>query len=50
MNSFKKFFVDVLSDRYGFYSFLRGECISENDSVHAVIVWNMFEMKKIGDY
>ena len=50
MNSFKKFFDDRLPYKYVFYSSLRGECISENNSVHAINVWNMFEMKTIVNY
>ena len=50
MNSFKKFFEDRLPNRREFYSFLSGEYISDKDYLYAVNVWNMFEMKTIGDY
>ena len=49
LNSFKRFFDDKLLDKREFYSLLRGKCISENDYLHAVNVWNAFEMKAIGD-
>ena len=50
MNSFKKFFDDKLPDEYGFYSSLELQCLSEKDYLHAVNVWNLFEMKTTGDY
>lgn len=45
MNSFKNIFDHSLP-----YSSLRGECICDKEYLHAVNVWNMFEMKIIGDY
>ena len=50
MRSFKKVFDERLPDRRDFYSSVRGECISDKDYLHAVNVWNMLEMKVIGDY
>ena len=48
--SFKNFFGDKLPDRRGFFSSLKGECISEKDYLYAVDVWITFKMKTMGDY
>ena len=50
INSFNRFFDDKLSDRREFYSSIRGVFISEKDYLHAVNVWNKFEMKTMVDY
>ena len=50
MNNFKNLFDDRLVNKYGFYSSLRGECISDKDYLRAVNVWNIFDMKTVGDY
>ena len=39
-----------MSERREFYSFLKGEFISEKNNLHAVSLWNEFEMKTMGDY
>ena len=38
MDSFKTFSEDKLPDRCEFFSFLKDECISEKDYLHAVKV------------
>ena len=48
--SFKRFFDDEMSERREFYSFLKGEFISEKNNLHAVSLWNEFEMKTMDDY
>ena len=50
MDSFKKFFDDKLPDRCEFFSFLKDECISQKDYLHAINVWIMFKMDTMGDY
>ena len=47
---FKGFFDDRLPDRCELNSFLKDECVSEEDYLHAVNVWNMIKMKAVGDY
>ena len=48
MNNFKNFVDDRLPNRRKFYSFLKGECVSDEDYLHAVNVWNIFNMKAVG--
>ena len=50
MNNFKKCFDDRLPDRPKFYSSLKDKCVSDKDYLYAVNVWNMFELKTIGNY
>ena len=58
LNSFEKFSEDNLPDRCEFYSSLKdGQkrcekdgCISAKDYLHAVHVWNEFNIKPLGDY
>ena len=50
MDSFKKFFVLKLPDRYKFFSSLKYKCISEKDLSHAIDVWNVFKVNTMGDY
>ena len=50
MNSFEKFSEDKLPDRCEFFSFLKDECISEKDYLHAINVWNTFKFYAMGDY
>ena len=35
-----------MSARREFYSFLKGEFISEKNNLHAVSLWNEFEMRQ----
>ena len=50
MYSFKKFSDEKLLERYEFYRSLKDECISENDYLHAIDVWNTLKKKGKGDY
>ena len=50
MNCFKRFFDDKLPDRRKFFSSLKDKCIREADYLHAVDVWDAFEMRTTGDY
>ena len=50
MNSFEKFSEDKLPDRCKFFTSLKDECISENDYLHAIDVWNVFKMNEMDDY
>ena len=49
MDSFKKFSKDKLPGRCNFFSSLKDECISEEDYLHAISVWNVFKMNTMGD-
>ena len=50
MNSFKRFFDNRLTGRCEFHSSPKDERVSEKDYLHAVNVWNVFEMKAMVDY
>ena len=50
MESFKRFFDDKLSDRCGYFSSLKIECISEKDCLHAINVWIMLKMNTMSHY
>ena len=50
MDSFKKFFDEKLPGISKFHSYLKDECISEKDYLHAINVLNTLERKTIGDY
>ena len=50
IDSFQKFSEDKLPDRCEFFIYLKDKCISEKDYLHAVNVWNVFKMNKMGDY
>ena len=50
MKSFKLFFDDKLPDRCESFSFIKGECISENNYLHSIDVWIMFKMNTMEDY
>ena len=50
MDSFKKFFDGRLPDKRKYFSFLKGECITEKDYLHAINVSNLFKMSTLGDY
>ena len=50
MDSFKKLSKDKLPDRFEFFSYLKDECVNEEDYLHAVNVWNSFKMNTMGDY
>ena len=50
IDSFKQFSENKLPNMCTFFSFLKDECISEKDYLHAIDVWNVFKMKTMGDY
>ena len=50
IDSFKTFSEDKLPDKYEYFSFLKDECISETDYLHAINVWHVSKMNTIGDY
>ena len=50
MNSFKKFSEDKLPDKCEFFSSLKEKCVSEKDYQRAKNIWNVFKMRKMGDY
>ena len=50
MGTFKKIFDKKLPDWCEFYSSLKDECISGNNYLHAINVWNILEKKAMGDY
>ena len=50
VDSFKKFFDEILLDRCGIFSSLKDECISEKDYSHAINVWNTFKKNTTGHY
>ena len=47
---FKKFFDDKLPDRCKFFSCFKDECISQNDYLHVIDIWEIFKMNTMGDY
>ena len=50
MNSFKYFFDDKLPDRCKFHSSLKDKCISDKNYLYAGNIWDMSEIKTMGDY
>ena len=50
MDSWEKFDETVLPPKKAFYSNLNLENISDEDYVHAQKVWDVFEIKKLGEY
>ena len=46
----KKFSKDKLLDSCDFFSSLKDECINEKGYLHAISVWNTFEMNTVGKY
>ena len=50
IDSFERFSEDKLPDKKHFYKSLKNKHISEKDYLHAVKIWNNFEMKNMGDY
>ena len=50
MDNFKKFSDKKLRDKCEFYSYLKDECISEKDYLHAIDVWNMFQINTMSVY
>ena len=50
MDSFEKFSENKIPDKCKFFSFLKDECMSEKDYLHAIDVWNVFKINLMGDY
>ena len=50
MDSWEKFNETELPDKESFYSELNKEDITDEDYVHAQIVWDVFEIKNLGEY
>ena len=50
MNSWEKFDKTSLPDRNAFYSKLNEEDITDKDYAHAQKIWEVFEIKKRGEY
>ena len=50
MDSWEKFDKTSLPDQEAFYSKLNEEGISDRDYAHAQKVWEVFEIKNIGEY
>ena len=50
MDSFKRFDEDKLSDKSTFFSSLKDKCISKEECDRAINVWNVFEIKTLGEY
>ena len=50
MNSFKKFDKCDLPNKDAFFSSLKGKSISDEDYSRAIKVWNVFDIKNLGEY
>ena len=50
MDSFNRFSEKKLSNKDDFYSILSDEHISDTQYVHAIKVWNTFELKNMREY
>ena len=50
MNSREEFNKTKLPDKESFYSELNKEGITDEDYVHALKVWKLFEIKNLGEY
>ena len=50
LNRFERFSEDELPDKRHFYKSLKSKHISARDYLHAVKIWNNFEMKNMGHY
>ena len=50
MDSWEKFIETELLDKESFYSELNKEGITDEDYVHAQKVWDVFEIKNLGEY
>ena len=50
MNSFKKFDACELSNKDAFFSSLKGKDINNEDYLRATKVWNIFDIKNLGEY
>ena len=50
MNNFKKFSENELPDKSKFFSSLKDSGVNEKQYERAVNVWNLFEIKYLGQY
>ncbi|XP_061187991.1 uncharacterized protein LOC133196056 [Saccostrea echinata] len=50
MNSFKRFQESTLPPQRAFYNDLDGKTVSDKDYVHAQWVWDVFQIKNLGQY
>ena len=50
IDSWEKFEKNKLPDIKDFYSELNSESISDNDYEHAKKVWDVFQIKSVGEY
>ena len=50
IDSWEKFEKNKLPDIKDFYSELNSESISDNDYEHAKKVWDVFQIKNVGEY
>ena len=50
MGSFENFPEDKFADKCDFFSSLKEKYISEKKYLHAINVWNTFEMNTLSDY
>ena len=50
MNSFKKFDACELPNKDAFFSSLKGKGINNEDYLRAIKVWNIFDIKNLGEY
>ena len=50
MDCWEKFSETSLPNKESFYSELNKECITDEDHVHAQKVWEVFEIKNLGEY
>ena len=50
MNSFKKFDECELPNKHAFFSLLKGKVISDEDYSRVMMVWNVFDIKNLGEY
>ena len=50
MDSFKRFNEDKLPDKCEFFSSLKDKCISKEEYDRAINIWNVFNVKTLGEY
>ena len=50
MDSFKRFNEGNLPDKYEFFSSLKDKCISKEEYDRAIHIWNVFQIKTLGEY
>ena len=50
MDSFKRFNEDNLPDKCEFFNSLKDKCISKEEYDRAIHIWNVFQIKTLGEY